>query len=353
MARKSDDISRETRLAMQKEMLQKVTMNGMDLDSLYGQTLQKIREQKGDLPRLGMKVLMWVSHAKRPLRMDELCHALAVDPEMRGCYAKNIPARDTVLGSCLGLVMAEKRTLKVRLIHDTLQQYLSRPGILHGAHKVLGETCIAFLNYRRVKRLRARKIEDLGHIPFLEYSSTYWGTHSKIELSDRAKTLALELLENFENHIAFKFFLNESLWYYFSHPRHPFTSLHCASYMGIDALVATLIKVKSCDINRRDMKEYTPLMWAVRQGNHGAAKLLLADDGVDPDKPTNSGETPLLWASGRLGDEEMVRVLIQGGADPTKADKKGETPLRVASRNGDKRKVALLQPQPITISNLD
>ena len=49
----------------------------------------------------------------------------------------------------------------------------------------------------------------------------------------------------------------------------------------------------------------------------------------------------------------MVRLLIQGGADPTKPSYKGETPLAVASREGDMRKVALLQPQAIKMSDLD
>ena len=62
-------------------MLQTVTTTGVDLDSVYSQTLQQIKEQKGDRPRLGMEVLMWVSHAERPLLIDELCLALAVDVE--------------------------------------------------------------------------------------------------------------------------------------------------------------------------------------------------------------------------------------------------------------------------------
>jgi len=350
MARTSEGISHETLLAMQKEMLETVTMNGVDLDSLYGQTLQKIREQKGELPRLGMKVLMWVSHAKRPLRMNELRYALAVDPDARDFYAKNIPSQDTVLGSCLGLVMAEKGTSRVRLIHDTLQQYLSRPGILVGPHKLLGETCIAYLNYRPVKRLRADEIGDLAPFPFLEYASRYWGTHAKVELSDRAKTLAPQLLENFENHIFFTLFIKKSLGYYPSNTRYRFTGLHLASFMGIDGLVDTLIKVKSCDINQRDASEYTPLMWAVERMNHAAARLLLTCDGVDPDKPVHD-RTPLIWAI-KYGDDEMVRVLIHGGADPTKPDKDGETPLMIASRHRDNRKAALLQPPPITTSDL-
>ena len=328
-------------------------MTGMNLDSLYGQTLQQIKEQKGDLPRLGMEVLMWVSHAKRPLRMDELCQALAVGSEATHSDPKNIPSRDTVLGSCLGLVMAEKRTLKVRLIHDTLQQYLSRPGILSGAHKVLGETCIAYLNSPQVKRICASKVEDLEHMPFLEYSSSYWGTHAKIELSDRAKTLALELLEDFENHISFTLFFKKTLpGCYFPGPGYRFTGLHFASYMGIDPLVAILIVMKSCDINQEDPTRTTPLMWAVEHGNHGAARLLLTCDGVDPDKPIITGATPLWWAT-NLGDEKMVRVLVQGGADPNKPGNYGKTPLMIASSRRYKRIVALLQPPPITISDLD
>ena len=45
-------------------MLQKVATTGVDLDSVYDQTLQRIREQKGGRSRLGMEVLMWVSHAE-------------------------------------------------------------------------------------------------------------------------------------------------------------------------------------------------------------------------------------------------------------------------------------------------
>ena len=82
-----------------------ITMNGADVDSLYGQTLEMMRKQKGDLPRLGMKVLTLVSHAKRPLLMEELTWALSVvDPEKRYIYTRDLPSQEAVLGSCLGRV---------------------------------------------------------------------------------------------------------------------------------------------------------------------------------------------------------------------------------------------------------
>jgi len=332
-------------------MLQTVTTTGVDLESLYSQTLQQIKEQRGDLPRLGIEALMWVSHAEQPLRIDELCHALAVDMEMTDLDPQNIRLQDTVLGSCLGLVMVDKKTSIVRLIHDTLQEYLSRPGILPGAHKILGETCLAYLNYDQVKRLSANKVGDLVPMPFLEYSSLHWAAHAKIELSDRAKVLALELLNQYENHISFTLFFKKIWPGYYTTPCCRFTGLHCASYFGIDAVVSALIETKSYDINQEDWISYTPLFWAVHRGNHRVVRLLLACDGIDPDKPEISGITPLLRAC-IYWDEEMVRLLTLGGANPYKADNYGRTPLTMASLSGDMRRVALLQPQAVTMSDL-
>ena len=120
-------------------MLQKVVTTGVDLNNVYDQTLRRIKEQKGDRSRLGMEVLMWVSHAERPLRIDELCYALAVEMEATDLDLEDIRPQDTVLGSCLGLVVVDKATSTVRLIHYTVQEYLSRPGVLPDAHKTLAQ----------------------------------------------------------------------------------------------------------------------------------------------------------------------------------------------------------------------
>ena len=79
-------------------MLRKVATTGVDLDSVYDQTLRRIKEQKGGRSRLGMEALMWVSHAERPLGIDELCHALAVEIETTDFDLENVPPQDTVFG---------------------------------------------------------------------------------------------------------------------------------------------------------------------------------------------------------------------------------------------------------------
>ena len=324
-------------------MLQKVATTGVDLDSAYTQTLQRIREQKGDRSRLGIEVLMWVSHAERPLRIDELRHALAVEIGSTGPDPDNIPPQDTVLGSCLGLAVVDAETSTVRLIHYTLQEYLSSPGIMPDAHKTLGQTCLTYLNYKQVKELPAKKISTFEDMPFLQYSSLHWGSHAKVELSDRAKSLALELLGLAGNHISATLLVKKVRYYHpCSLPYHLWPGLHCASYFGIIEVVAVLIERGGCDINESDCMDFTPLIHAAREGNEGVVRLLLTRNDINPDKPDNDGRTPLWWASSN-GHEGVVKLLLaRDDINPDKPDNNGRTPLWQASSNGHEGVVKLL-----------
>jgi len=333
----------ETSLARRKQMLRKVATTGVGLGSVYAQSLRRVRDQKGDRSRLGMEVLMWVSHAERPLRIDELCHALAVDMQAMDLDPENIRPQDTVIGSCLGLAVVDAETSTVRPIHYTLQEYLSKPGILPDAHRILGQKCLAYLNYKLVRGLPAKSIATLGDLPFLKYSSLYWGYHAKAELSDPAKSLALELLNRGGNHIYATLLVRQiSSSHNCSLHFHQWPGLHCASYFGIDEAVAALIESQGCDIGQSDCMGYTALMWAARQGNEGVVRQLLARDDVNPNKPNNKGQTPL-WSASDNGREEMVKLLLaQNNVNPDQPDIYGKTPLWRASYNGHEGVVELL-----------
>ena len=226
-------------------MLKKVATTGVDLDNVYDKTLRRIKEQGGGRSRLGMEVLMWVSHAERPLRIDELCHALAIKMEASDLDLENVRPQDTVLRSCLGLAVVDSETSTVRLIHYTVQEYLSRAGVLPGAHSTLGQKCLTYLNYDQVKGIPADDVSNLGSMPFLEYSSLHWGVHAKIELSDRAKSLAFGLLNRYDSHISSALLFREMNPYVQSLSHRPFPGLHCASYFGIDGVMAALMGMEA------------------------------------------------------------------------------------------------------------
>ena len=333
----------ETSIERRKQMLRRVATAGVGLDSVYGQTLQRIREQRGGRSRLGMEVLMWISHAERPLRIDELCHALAVDMQSTDLDPEDIRSQDTVLGSCLGLAIVDAEASTVRLIHYTLQEYLSCYGIFPDAHKTIGQACLAYLNYNQIKGLPANGVSNLGDMPFLKYSSLYWGSHAKVELSDGAKSQALDLLNRDGNHISATLLVKHiSSFHFCSLPHHLWPSLHHASYFGIVSVVASLTEREGCDINQRDCMGFTGLMWAAGQGNEEVVGILLARGNVDPDKPNKNGESPL-WRASLNGHEGVVKLLLaRGDVDPDEPSNDGRTPLWAASYNGHEGVVKLL-----------
>ena len=308
-------------------MLEKVAATGVNLDSVYAQTLQRIREQTGDRSRLGIEVLVWVSHAERPLRIDELCHALAVEMEKTDIDPENIRSGQIILGSCLGLVVVDDRTSTLRLIHYTLQEYLSHSSNLPDAHETLAETCLAYLNYEQVKGLPPNRIPNPQDMPFFEYSSIYWGSHAKRGLSARAKSLALELSTWYDNHVSATLLFNQ-LQSYDSPPviDHLFTGLHCASYFGIVDIVATLIEMEGCDVNQRDCKGFTPIMWAARRGNEAVVRLLLTRDDIDPNVADVYGRTLLQHAS-ENGHEGVIALLTPRDVSYNYPRNSDQTPL--------------------------
>jgi len=116
---------------------------GLGLEEAYGATLGRIKEQGREKARLGIAALMWTSHEERPLKVNELCHALGAEIGSLGLDRNNVPSIGTLLSRCQGLVVVDKEASAVRLIHFTLQEYLrAHPELFGTAHSTMAETCI-------------------------------------------------------------------------------------------------------------------------------------------------------------------------------------------------------------------
>ena len=117
--------------------------DGSELGDVYGATIARIKAQDGDKSRLGMAALMWISHAERPLKVDELCHALGVELGSTDFNIGNIPSMSTLVSCCQGLIAVDKGASTVRLIHFTLQEYLSaHHDIFSRPHSTMAEVCL-------------------------------------------------------------------------------------------------------------------------------------------------------------------------------------------------------------------
>src|SRR5262245_50178180 len=83
------------------------------------------------------------------------------------------------------------------------------------------------------------------------------------------------------------------------------------------------------DVNMKDRRGATPLMYAASVGSVDAVKLLLAA-GADAKVKNAFDATPLMWGVTNL---EKVRLLVDAGADVNARSKQGMTPLLIAASN--------------------
>jgi len=73
-----DAILGEVTIRQRRKKVEEMTL-GDGLNDAYTATLSRLKVQKGYKSVLGVKVLMWVLYSERPLRAQELCHALGVE----------------------------------------------------------------------------------------------------------------------------------------------------------------------------------------------------------------------------------------------------------------------------------
>jgi len=342
-----DAVLGEITLHQRRRKLDEMT-KGEGLGDVYTATISRIKSLQGGRSKLGLQVLMWVSHAERPFHLDELCHALGVEEGSTDLNIRNIPAIETLQACSLGLVTVEKSSSTVRLVHYTLQEYLSNnPHLFLKPHSTIAEVCLAYLNFGHVRGFSPSLRSVPSTAPFVEYASCYWGEHAKRETSDDVKTLSLKLFDGYDKHISSKILLLRGIppWEQpFDREGTPrgFTGLHCAAYFGCVEITVALLKTNKGDVRATDFGGYTALAWAAERGHEGVVRMLLQRSEIDPDKADKWNRTPL-WLAADNGHEGVVRILLErSDVNPDGEDTRGRTPLSRAAWNGHEGVVRIL-----------
>jgi hypothetical protein len=96
-----------------------------NLEHAFGNTIERIQQQPQPSVEQAQIILTWATLAERQLSIDQLCEACAVRKLDKDLDARGFPSRSTFLDCCLGLVIVEKETLTVRLVHLSLQEYFN------------------------------------------------------------------------------------------------------------------------------------------------------------------------------------------------------------------------------------
>ena len=211
------------------------------------------------------------------------------------------------------------------------------------------------MNSQQVKDLLEEyysMLEPVEFDPFLSYCSLYWGVHAKKELPDYGRSLALEMLQEYDDHISavcLKRHLEglEDPDSDVDYTSLQFSGLHCASFFGIVEVVAALLEMQGYGTDERHYSWASPLAWAARYGHVEVVKMLLVREGVDPDEPNDYGQTSLSYAAAE-GNEEVVKLLLgREDVNPDCPDNGGRTPLSYAAENGCSGVVKILLRQKV------
>jgi ankyrin repeat protein len=95
------------------------------------------------------------------------------------------------------------------------------------------------------------------------------------------------------------------------------------------------------DVNAKDQRGWTALLWAVSRGQMDLVKLLL-DKGADVNAKGEHGWTPMMEAANR-NHPEAVKLLLNKGADVNLKHEYGLTAMKIAKAKGYKEIESLLK----------
>lgn len=280
-----------------------------------GYTVERIQSQHPQSrtqATLAMNVLLWLSHAKRPLKVTELQHAVAIKPEeMR---MEDLIDPDFFVHCCFGLTVIDKETLIIRLVHFSVNEYLQehRSKFFPNAEDTLTSSCISymFLHQSAVNR---------NEVPFLNYATRHWGIHARASVSlmtqqavqkfcsssvffTWTKVLFIEVVKKDTTYELEAQYVDASS-----------SVLHVAAIYGLEYLMEEYL-IKNLAVNTIDSQNATPLMLASACGHTSILRRLLAQPQIDIHRVDREQHTALWYAVYR-GQVQSVQILLSSGFD--------------------------------------
>ncbi|KAL8853769.1 MAG: hypothetical protein Q9221_001412 [Calogaya cf. arnoldii] len=291
----------------------------------YEDIITRIAEQPEEEGEIAKKALTYIFCANRPLKVEELCHALAVEIEDTGLDETALIEIDILLNISGGLIMVDQQSGIVRLVHHTLQQYRAdnRSKLLHEPEAQIALVCLTYLSFNAFGSgpcVGSNALDErLRTYQFLDYASHNWGHHVS-NGSVKPDSVILSFLEDRHKlacsvqvlHLAA---YRTADW----QDRFPkqFGPVHVLAYFGLDEFFSHFLETPM-DVNKQDGDGATALLVAAKNGHVAAAEQLLTSD-ADTNIEDNSGETALHCAS-RNGDKAIVELLLSHGANVMKKD---------------------------------
>jgi hypothetical protein len=171
-------------------------------DEAYERILDLINKESEYTKNMAFRTLSWIFHARRPLKMQELSHAIVVE-DGPFLYNDDDHSPAVIVESCQGLITYDESSGVVRFAHATVQEWFSKSNSYKDLPSALylAQTCLTYLGfdildgaYLHWRHLR----KQLEIYKFGLYAAQFWGWHTKGEAENFAEIqkATLDILAN-------------------------------------------------------------------------------------------------------------------------------------------------------------
>ncbi|KAL8993479.1 MAG: hypothetical protein Q9188_007322 [Gyalolechia gomerana] len=319
----------------------------LSLDAAFGETLRRIKAQGDSTPELALNCLMWISHAKRPLTVEDLSDALAITKTYTCSIPFNVkyrPLQKQITDSCHGLITVEQKSKIARLAHYSIHEYLrgSQVQTFTDGEKIIAEVCIA---YQMLEPFESECLWEESEIskmlddcPFYAYAARNWGHHVRVADDTGVNQIALNFLradsQRARSYQVFQFSHGRRAEYWEPDEATSCNGLHLATTFGLTDIVRKFLPDYAIDTPTAASSGFSDLVtlflsmnadpnWNNWYGTalHCAAEAdqtatieTLLDAGVDVNLQDEHNRVPLLCAM-QSGHTAAMRTLLDRGAD--------------------------------------
>ncbi|KAL0779255.1 hypothetical protein CaCOL14_003739 [Colletotrichum acutatum] len=251
---------------------------------VYDEAMRRIESQPSERIELALNILSWITGAKRPLKVVELQHALAIEEDEAEIDEDNITPAETMISVCAGLITVSEKSGVVRLVHQTTQEYFEekRHQFFPELESQIAKICVGYLSFENVYCDDNKSFGPSGWYldwiepepaSFFDYAAIHWGDHARA-----CSTIPPEVVKYLRNR-AMRDRSLSVLCKLREAPRVPLTPAHVAAYLGIIQLFET-DSLQEDEGDLADNSDNTSLWWAAFGNQTDVVKLLLDGDVV-------------------------------------------------------------------------
>jgi ankyrin repeat protein len=363
------------------------------LSDTYVRILERIEHQPSYMRNLALNCLAWIIYAQRPLSIEELQEALAINSTCTSIHDLQPDSPQVILEACGNLL--EEVNDAIRPIHYTVQEFLTtatgqellphavRTQLLDSSsmHTRLSLACLAYIelaSFAKPAQEGYKLHERLFYNVFAGYACQNFDYH--ISCCDKTPQNIMDELERLFNrdntYLAavlqirilqgdyaynsiiqqfnpVEFLVSASTIMYSTSLYNitairqrwvdqttPKYALHLAASARLSSAINRLLK-EGCDVNEKDGSGSTPLYYACLNNGPKIVQLLLNRRAYINVQGGYYGNA--LYAASARGHEQVVKILLDKGAD-INAQSGGDysNALETASARGYKQIVKML-----------